>query len=158
MARNKPNCNSGHPLTPDNIRLYGPNKTWIGCMTCKYLADKKQRERPGNRAKALECGRQWRIDHRERSRDFALKNYDLIREYIDAAKDFPCMDCGISYPSYVMDFDHRDPKTKKINVGRARSLKAAKEEIAKCDLVCANCHRERTWKEHTRGWAKQNCS
>lgn len=57
------------------------------------------------------------------------------------------MDCGVHYPSYVMDFDHRDPSTKKGGVGKFVSVgwKSLKEEIAKCDLVCANCHRERTW-------------
>lgn len=68
---------------------------------------------------------------------------------IDALKCKPCMDCGVKYPPYVMDFDHRDPKDKvesisvlvlQRNISKARVL----EEIAKCDLVCSNCHRERT--------------
>ena len=51
------------------------------------------------------------------------------------------------YPYYVMDLDHRDPSTKLyapaklITLG---SMKKAIEEVAKCDVVCANCHRERT--------------
>lgn len=57
------------------------------------------------------------------------------------------MDCGISYPYYVMDFDHRNGEEKLegvaalVNSGRR---KAVFEEIEKCDLVCSNCHRERT--------------
>lgn len=56
------------------------------------------------------------------------------------------MDCGVPYPYYVMEFDHRDPSQKLANIGRllGNSWKRLKDEIAKCDVVCANCHRERT--------------
>lgn len=61
------------------------------------------------------------------------------------------MDCKQSFPYYVMDFDHRDPSKKEANVGSLRrdgaSLEALKTEIAKCDIVCANCHRVRTHKK-----------
>lgn len=59
------------------------------------------------------------------------------------------MDCGVSYPSYVMDFDHRDPSLKKFELGDALSkvysIQLVLDEIAKCDVVCANCHRIRTY-------------
>ena len=64
-----------------------------------------------------------------------------------AAKDQPCADCDVKYPPHVMDFDHvRGEKEFGIGesyyrVGRKRLL----AEIAKCDVVCANCHRERTF-------------
>lgn len=60
----------------------------------------------------------------------------------------PCIDCGVQYPPYVMDFDHRDPGEKVSEVGRLVQLgnrQAIWDEIAKCDLVCSNCHRERTY-------------
>ncbi len=67
------------------------------------------------------------------------------REIIDAAKDNPCMDCGESYPPYVMDFDHVRG-VKLFNVGRGLTKPTAMvlAEIEKCDLVCSNCHRGRT--------------
>lgn len=67
--------------------------------------------------------------------------------YIKEQKNKPCMDCGISYPYYVMDFDHRNPLEKSGNLARmgASSIEEIIAEIAKCDLVCANCHRERTY-------------
>lgn len=70
-----------------------------------------------------------------------------FREILKVIKDVPCQDCGIKYPPYVLDFDHRPGEIKLFNVGRiskAGSLKRLLEEIAKCDLVCSNCHRERT--------------
>ena len=63
-----------------------------------------------------------------------------------------CMDCGETNP-IVLDFDHL--KDKKYNVSRmihdGFSWAAIKKEIAKCEVVCANCHRIRT---HNRLTAK----
>ena len=55
------------------------------------------------------------------------------------------MDCGVQYPFYVMDFDHRGDKLFNVGSGRGRSFDAVKAEAAKCDVVCANCHRERSF-------------
>lgn len=71
-----------------------------------------------------------------------------IRELIIAAKNVPCADCGNEYPYYVMDLDHvRGEKRLNLSVAASkwRSLKAVQEEIDKCDPVCANCHRIRTF-------------
>lgn len=59
----------------------------------------------------------------------------------------PCTDCNQIYPHYVMDFDHRDPETKDFVLAHAQfkgSWRKIEKEMEKCDLVCANCHRERT--------------
>lgn len=66
----------------------------------------------------------------------------------------PCQDCGISYPWYVMDFDHvRGEKFD--NVSKLLANAAAKSkiqaEIDKCELVCSNCHRERTFSRSVKG-------
>ncbi|MDQ3743355.1 MAG: hypothetical protein M3444_03130 [Acidobacteriota bacterium] len=46
-----------------------------------------------------------------------------------------------------MDFDHREGETKIFEMNRVSyvSMRAIKQEIEKCDVVCANCHRERTY-------------
>lgn len=81
-----------------------------------------------------------------RDRDRALD------ELINGYKTAPCMDCGVSYPPYVMDLDHRDPseKIEKVSMMRRRRMAFAKivAEIEKCDVVCANCHRVRTNKQN----------
>lgn len=69
------------------------------------------------------------------------------RQLISSSKDIECMDCGVKYPSYVMDFDHRNPAQKSFTIGAAVSKYSAEQiklEIQKCDVVCANCHRIRT--------------
>lgn len=67
-------------------------------------------------------------------------------EVIRAAKSVPCADCGIQYPTYVMQFDHLKPEEKSFSIGGRYSqrMDALLAEIAKCDVVCANCHMERT--------------
>lgn len=73
------------------------------------------------------------------------KQKEIISEYIRQQKNSPCEDCNVEYPSYVMDFDHRENKKFDVSAGRScSSLKKIKEEIEKCDLVCSNCHRVRT--------------
>jgi hypothetical protein len=58
----------------------------------------------------------------------------------------PCMDCGKVYPFYVMHFDHLNNKIENIaNMPGKYGWDKISEEIAKCELVCANCHSERTW-------------
>lgn len=73
----------------------------------------------------------------------------VIQKLIAEKKSVPCVDCGVSYPSFVMDFDHL--KDKKFNIAGAPvkgySLKKILIEIAKCDVVCSNCHRLRTHRD-----------
>jgi hypothetical protein len=68
------------------------------------------------------------------------------REAIRKLKSKPCMDCGVQYPYYVMDFDHKGDKVAKVSfLSKGAPMEVVLKEIAKCDLVCANCHRIRTY-------------
>lgn len=89
---------------------------------------------------ALEC------NARARSRKY---------EFVNRAKTKPCIDCGKQYAPWIMQFDHRDPATKLADVAyllnRMKSYKILQTEIDKCDVVCANCHAERTHKQRIHG-------
>lgn len=62
-------------------------------------------------------------------------------------KEKPCSDCNKCYPYYVMQFDHvRGRKKYSIAAIRNGSISRLKIELAKCDLVCSNCHAERSYK------------
>ncbi len=68
--------------------------------------------------------------------------------WLNEQKSKPCADCGVQYPPYVMQFDHvRGVKVGSLGVLR-RTVGMARLviEIAKCEVVCANCHAERTWR------------
>jgi hypothetical protein len=63
-------------------------------------------------------------------------------------KDNPCVDCGNKFPPWVMQYDHIDSSNKDMAVGNLTnwgSEKRLREEIKKCELVCANCHADRTY-------------
>ena len=66
-----------------------------------------------------------------------------------------CVDCGENR-IVTLEFDHRDPASKRFNISSWRlstiSLQDLKDEIDKCDVVCANCHRVRTAERFK--WAK----
>ena len=62
-------------------------------------------------------------------------------------KKAACMDCGQHFPACAMDFDHVRG-TKKAGIAQivasAWSVLVLLAELAKCELVCACCHRVRT--------------
>lgn len=60
----------------------------------------------------------------------------------------PCTDCGVNYPYYVMQYDHvSGEKDKDLSyLITAASWERIMIEIAKCELVCANCHSIRSWR------------
>jgi hypothetical protein len=70
------------------------------------------------------------------------------REHIAKLKaEATCPDCKQHYPAPAMDFDHvRGQKVRAISgmVSGGYGWDALLEEIAKCEIVCANCHRIRT--------------
>lgn len=84
---------------------------------------------------------------RESPDKYRANKYKLIanrKALINAAKDVPCADCGIKYPPYVMQFDHLHDKEFQIGNSFQYALERVVTEIAKCEVVCANCHSERT--------------
>lgn len=64
------------------------------------------------------------------------------------AKANPCADCGGVFPPECMDFDHLSGEKKKADVcyllWSSSSVKLLVDEMKKCEVVCANCHRIRT--------------
>lgn len=67
------------------------------------------------------------------------------REFIASLKDKPCSDCEQSFPPECMDFDHVSGSKKYVISQMAYwGRKTILREIAKCELVCSNCHRIRT--------------
>ena len=85
--------------------------------------------------------------HMKSEKTSVAKQKAYLSRYIQELKsNTPCMDCKINYPYYVMDFDHvRGRKHKNVmELIPTLSKKKIDEEIAKCEIVCSNCHRIRT--------------
>ena len=77
----------------------------------------------------------------------AMVRKKKIRLWLNAVKESSaCTDCGVYYPYYVMDYDHVKDKASDISkLLNSCSMPKITAEIAKCELVCSNCHRQRTF-------------
>ena len=83
--------------------------------------------------------------HAEIQRKQRRRKRDFVRSF---KKE--CQQCGEDHPA-VLDLHHLDPAVKEFNVSWAaannRSLDKLEAEIAKCVVLCANCHRKLHWEE-----------
>lgn len=93
-------------------------------------------------------GREYSRKHYEgnyakRREELAARKKELKQEW-DAFKcTLKCTKCGLDHPA-ALDFHHENPNEKEYNVNRLISdgrFKRAYEEIKKCIVLCANCHR-----------------
>ena len=107
-------------------------------MAYKNIDDPRNRE---SKRRHYHANKQQYLD---RNKAVKIRNREIIVE----AKSKPCMDCGIQYDFWIMQFDHRPGEVKKFNLSVAwwQSVKTIKAEIKKCDIVCANCHANRTYR------------
>jgi hypothetical protein len=64
---------------------------------------------------------------------------------VNKAKNVPCADCGRKFPPVAMDFDHiTGEKIAEISRLMKANIDKLRAEMAKCEVVCACCHRIRT--------------
>lgn len=76
-----------------------------------------------------------------------IRRYQLLRRL----KNKPCMDCQGWFDHWQMEFDHREHKEFNISSGLALPMEKLLAEIKKCDVVCANCHKTRTFQRQQQG-------
>jgi hypothetical protein len=102
------------------------------CRPCG--AAYKKEHYASNRQKYIDAAEQ-------RRRELLAERMAFLVEYL---RDHPCADCGEDDP-VVLEFDHLRDKKFAISSGiRERAWQSVLDEIAKCEVVCANCHRRRT--------------
>jgi hypothetical protein len=82
------------------------------------------------------------VDNAAARRDvIALERWELLLAHFALN---PCADCGENDP-LVLEFDHLRDKSFNVSQGMlVYAWQTVVKEIAKCDVVCANCHRRRT--------------
>ena len=104
--------------------------------------------------KQKEAQRRYYLENKERYLKSVRDRRQLARRYVIQVKsDAVCADCQIDYPHYILEFDHVSG-TKIGNIAdlaREGNLVALKAEIAKCEIVCSNCHAHRTWMRSKNG-------
>ena len=99
-----------------------------------------------NKARSRQYYKDNKIKHLEtikkRQKALIKAQRELVKSYKESN---PCTDCGNFFPYYVMDLDHLSDKISIVSAMFGKySTKKILEEIEKCELVCANCHRIRT--------------
>lgn len=79
------------------------------------------------------------------------ERYQKKKHFIDSQK-CQCAKCGDTR-TYVLDFHHKDKDEKEFTIGRLKkgSLELIQNEINKCAVLCANCHREFHFLEKEQG-------
>ena len=128
---------------------------------CKNCSTEKPEEEFSfkNKAKGIrqahckECHKVWRRSHYEgnkekeyqRSREWKRSRARWLKEF---KSDKKCERCGFDNPA-ALHFHHRDSEQKEFNIGHISTLgigeEKALEEIAKCEIICANCHAIEHW-------------
>ena len=91
---------------------------------------------------------QYYAGNKKRFRQYNEKYMAKIRAFIKRRKK-ECEICGESHPA-VLEFHHIDPAKKEINISVAAkhgwSIERLSGELAKCQILCANCHRKKHWR------------
>jgi hypothetical protein len=133
-------CKEEKPFTEEFFRPF--------CKS-EIAAGRKGKLFPKCRKCVTKAHTQWGKANNLHVNDYTRKLRYKTADFIDSFKDVPCKDCGIKYPPYVMEFDHLPGTEKKFEIAKLANRRAAKQaildEIAKCEVVCSNCHRQRTF-------------
>lgn len=128
------------------------------CQTNKSLEEfgRNKRYPDGRQLKCKECrraydrqwyattpsGQKWKKRSRERQKE--IKAW-----FFEHKKTLKCNRCEEDHPA-TLDFHHKDPSQKDLPLSEAIqkwSKKRILKEIAKCEILCANCHRKLHWEE-----------
>ncbi len=127
-------CRCGESKAPDEFawRRKAQGQRDTHCRPCRSAYGKEH----------YAANKQRYIDQAaERKRRVGRERWAYLIDFFAAN---PCSDCGETDP-LVLEFDHLEDKAFDISQGLiSRPWTVVLDEVAKCDVVCANCHRRRT--------------
>lgn len=117
------------------------------CSKCKRELPLTSYYSRGNGRLRSEC--------KECHKNYVKKKYEERKEVVESIKTkCGCAKCG-DKRGYVLDYHHIDPSIKEANISRITSnnnhMDTIQQEIDKCVVLCANCHREFHFLEHEHG-------
>lgn len=104
----------------------------------------RQRYRDSAKGKLKEV--EYRTNNLEYHRQYGVDSRAVVKAQCIEYLGGKCVDCGLKDDCVVVyDFHHRGAKEFNIShaIGHHLSLDELKEELDKCDLLCAICHRKR---------------
>ena len=144
-------CKERKLLSEFDKNKYAPQGRCYECKSCRsikgkerWASDKDFRER--NRDYLREYRKENKEQINKQNKVNSLKYKERNASYIFEIKKKGCSFCGYDKHPSALQFHHTDPTSKKNTVGflthKGAALETLKEEIAKCILLCANCHAE----------------
>ena len=125
-------CNNHKPVDDFAWRRKALGQRDNYCRPCR--AEYKQEHYAANRQRYIDSAKR-------RRRAVVAERVEFLVAYL---REHPCVDCGEGDP-VVLEFDHL--RDKKFGIGkgwRDHEWQRVLDEMAKCEVVCANCHRRRT--------------
>lgn len=130
-----------------------------GCIDGHHQHMREYRRRPEVRARRQEHNRKWREQHekewlshyRADGTPYRCRVRNMQKEYSEwlatIKMEAGCADCGFDEHPAALEFDHvRGRKLFALSVGCGRNREVQLAEIAKCEVVCSNCHHIRTYR------------
>ena len=136
------------------------------CSKCRELKplcefNLLRKARDGRQSYCRDCNKAYHFANWDRHmvqiRARRVRTREEAREFVVGyLQSHPCVDCGET-DVVVLEFDHLRNKTSNVsNLIGSGQVERAKQEIMKCEVVCANCHRRRTarrgsWYRHRVG-------
>ena len=141
-------CRHGHEYTEANTVWIKSSRTFNGitrnCLTCQKAKLERRKARPEFHEQEAEKMRRWRLANPELNRARWREQQEKKKQILLDARAGGCIRCGEQDPA-CLDFHHRNGKDDKLgDIGTFRKFGKARllAEIAKCDVLCANCHRK----------------
>lgn len=125
------------------------------CSLCSlklpFSSFNKRPNRPGQyQSVCRDCNKEYQRNHYRKNKktykERAKLHKQSMRNQVQEIKGSnPCVDCGGMFHFSQMDFDHLENKSFEISRMYTYSWQSIQAELSKCDLVCSNCHRLRTY-------------
>ncbi len=103
-----------------------------------------QKWKDENPDKIKESRRRWYLKNTAYAKKKSKERREKMREWLlEKKKTLKCETCGMNHPA-CLQFHHIDPSKKDMEVTdaveRGFSIEKIEAEIAKCKVLCANCH------------------
>jgi len=142
-----PRCGATKPLSEFHKAALRRDGVQSICKSCRAEIDHERYEKRVSRS----------VDRQQQRTDYGLGTW-----LASLKVDRPCTDCGRVFPPPVMQWDHRPGSEKLGDLSnfRGHTREEVLSELAKCDLVCTNCHTIRTFARSGwgAGWIREEAS
>ncbi len=114
------------------------------CLECSPFGQHNTSQSPFGPLTFAELVEMRRKRRNAKAYRYQKKQRARLRGELLASRGARCVDCGYDRAAAALEFHHRDARSKDFTLSSVSTVPGRIwSEAAKCDLVCANCHRRR---------------